>query len=79
MLQMIYECVDVSTIFFAVVSRGAGIKVKDVNRLNKFIGDPGGGGGGGGGGKDAGETAGDHELCLSLPPQKSGQAKSSFS
>ena len=37
MLQMFYESVVVSTIFFAVVSWGAGIKAKDTNRVNKLI------------------------------------------
>ena len=37
MLQMFYESVVASTIFFAVVSWGAGIKAKDANRLNKLI------------------------------------------
>ena len=37
MLQMFYQSVVASTIFFAMVSRGAGIKTKDANRLNKLI------------------------------------------
>ena len=37
MLQMFYQSVVASTIFFAVVSWGAGIKAKDANRLNKLI------------------------------------------
>ena len=37
MLQMFYESVVASTVFFAVVSWGAGIKAKDTNRLNKGI------------------------------------------
>ena len=37
MLQMFYESVVASTVFFAVVSWGAGIKAKDANRLNKGI------------------------------------------
>ena len=34
---MFYQSVVASTIFFAVVSWGAGIKAKDANRLNKLI------------------------------------------
>ena len=37
MLQMFYQSVVASTIFFAVVSWGAGIRTKDANRLNKLI------------------------------------------
>ena len=37
MLQMFYQSVVASTIFFTVVSWGAGIKAKDANRLNKLI------------------------------------------
>ncbi|KAK0132216.1 hypothetical protein N1851_032980 [Merluccius polli] len=37
MLQMFHQSVVVSTIFFAAVSWGAGIKAKDANRLNKLI------------------------------------------
>jgi len=37
MLQMFYQSVVASTIFFAAVSWGAGIKAKDANRLNKLI------------------------------------------
>ena len=37
MLQMFYQSVVASTIFFAVVSWGAGIKAKDAHRLNKLI------------------------------------------
>ncbi|XP_069375176.1 uncharacterized protein [Paralichthys olivaceus] len=36
MLQMFYQSVVVSTIFFAVVSWGVGIKTKDANRLSKI-------------------------------------------
>ena len=39
MFQMLYQSV-VSTIFFAVVWRGAGIKAKDANRLNKLKKNP---------------------------------------
>ena len=34
---MFYQSVVASTIFFTVVSWGAGIKAKDANRLNKLI------------------------------------------
>ena len=34
---MFYQSVVASTIFFAVVSWGAGIKAKDANRLNKLF------------------------------------------
>ncbi|TWW59308.1 hypothetical protein D4764_06G0008380 [Takifugu flavidus] len=37
MLHMFYQSVMASTIFFAVVCWGAGIKAKDANRLNKLI------------------------------------------
>ena len=37
MLQMFYQSVVASTIFFAVVSWGAGIKAKDANKLKKLI------------------------------------------
>ena len=37
MLQMFYQSVVESTILFAAVSWGAGIKAKDSNRLNKLI------------------------------------------
>ena len=37
MLQMLYQSVVASTIFFAVVSWGVGIKVEDANILNKLI------------------------------------------
>ena len=37
MLQMFYQSVVASTIFFAVVSWGVGIRTKDANRLNKLI------------------------------------------
>ncbi|TWW81868.1 hypothetical protein D4764_01G0016830 [Takifugu flavidus] len=37
MLQMFYQSVMASTIFFAAVCWGAGIKAKDANRLNKLI------------------------------------------
>ena len=35
--QMFYQSVVASTIFFAAVSWGAGIKAKDANRLNKLV------------------------------------------
>ncbi|TWW81352.1 hypothetical protein D4764_01G0011670 [Takifugu flavidus] len=37
MLHMFYQSVMASTIFFAAVCWGAGIKAKDANRLNKII------------------------------------------
>ncbi|TWW55984.1 hypothetical protein D4764_09G0010340 [Takifugu flavidus] len=37
MLHMFYQSVMASTIFFAVVCWGAGIKAKDTNKLNKLI------------------------------------------
>ncbi|TWW55995.1 hypothetical protein D4764_09G0010450 [Takifugu flavidus] len=37
MLHMFYQSVMASTIFFAVVCWGAGIKAKDANKLNKLI------------------------------------------
>ncbi|TWW65156.1 hypothetical protein D4764_21G0000560 [Takifugu flavidus] len=37
MLQMFYQSVMASTIFFAAVCWGAGIKAKDANRFNKLI------------------------------------------
>ncbi|TWW53956.1 hypothetical protein D4764_0170350 [Takifugu flavidus] len=37
MLHMFYQSVMTSTIFYAVVCWGAGIKAKDANRLNKLI------------------------------------------
>ena len=37
MLQMLYQSVVASTIFFPVASWGVGIKAKDVNRLNTLI------------------------------------------
>ncbi|TWW80440.1 hypothetical protein D4764_01G0002550 [Takifugu flavidus] len=37
MLHMFYQSVMASTIFFAAVCWGAGIKAKDANRLNKLI------------------------------------------
>lgn len=37
MLQMFYQSVVASTILFAVVSWGAGIKAKDANKLRKLI------------------------------------------
>ncbi|TWW77716.1 hypothetical protein D4764_12G0011060 [Takifugu flavidus] len=37
MLHVFYQSVMASTIFFAVVRWGAGIKAKDANRLNKLI------------------------------------------
>ncbi|TWW54542.1 hypothetical protein D4764_0103480 [Takifugu flavidus] len=42
MLQMFYQSVMASTIFFAAVCWGAGIKAKDANRLNKLIKKAGG-------------------------------------
>ena len=35
--QMFYQSIVASTIFFAAVSWGAGIKAKDANRLNKLV------------------------------------------
>ena len=37
MLRVFYQSVVLSTIFFAVVSWGTGIKAKDTNRLNELI------------------------------------------
>ncbi|TWW77216.1 hypothetical protein D4764_12G0006060 [Takifugu flavidus] len=42
MLHMFYQSVMASTIFFAAVCWGAGIKAKDANRLNKPIKKAGG-------------------------------------
>ncbi len=37
MLQMFYQSVVVSAVFFAVVCWGSGITTKDANRMNKLI------------------------------------------
>ena len=61
MLQMFYQSVVVSPIFFPVVYWATGIKAKDANRLNKLIRKAGGGA------EDANQTPGYHEQHFPSP------------